>query len=131
MRIKNIAAASVTALAAIAAVLATGAPAQAATTKFCNISFEFAGNGCFYSTGDKFTVQDMRADGLRTVLEWRTTDGRSGECHDSNGANNPPTTCDYDLKENEVVVFYLENRNGATGAPSNMGQAITAWTSGR
>jgi hypothetical protein len=132
MRVKNIASASIAAAAAMAAVLATGAPAQAATTKFCSMPFERAGVGCFYSTGDKITVQDMWADGKRSVVVWATMDGKHhGECHDSNGANNPPTTCDYDVAENGVLVFHVESRSGATGKPSNQTQPITAWTSGR
>ncbi|MGW0366689.1 hypothetical protein [Streptomyces sp. NPDC002990] len=137
MRIKNIVPASMATICAMAALLATGAPAHAAdtqvtdTTQFCNLPFERAGNGCFYSDGDKFTVQDMLVDGKRSVLAWRTSYGRTGECHDSNGANNAPTTCDYDLRENETLIFQLMTREGATGADSNLGMPNTAWTSGR
>ncbi|WP_406399711.1 hypothetical protein OH805_11625 [Streptomyces sp. NBC_00879] len=132
MRVKKIAPAVIAATAALAGVLVSGTPAQAATvTKFCSMPFERAGVGCFYSTGDTITVQDMWADGLRSVVVWGSSDGKSGECHDANGANNPPTTCKYDVAENGILVFHVESRSGAKGKASNATAPITAWTSGR
>jgi hypothetical protein len=114
----------------MAALLAVGAPAHATTTKFCGPPYAFA-LGCFYSTGDYFTVQDMRADGKRAVLVWTTDYGRSGECHDANGANNPPTKCDYDLKEGHTLMFYTVIRDGAHGRDEGRSDMMTAWISGR
>ncbi|MFH8880733.1 hypothetical protein [Streptomyces californicus] len=122
--------ASVTAATALVAVLATGTPAQAKTTKFCGPPAAFT-LGCFYSEGDYFTVQDMRADGKRGVLKWQTDYGRKGECHDANGANNPPTKCDYDFKEGHTVLFQTAVRNGANGADEGLSNPMIAWISGR
>lgn len=113
------------------ALLAVGSPAQAATiTKFCNHPGAIV-PGCFYSTGDVFTVQDLRADGKRAVLKWSTDYGRSGECHDANGANNPPTKCDVDLREGRSLTFYTVIRDGADGEDEGPSLPMLAYTSGR
>ncbi|MFI1222704.1 MULTISPECIES: hypothetical protein [unclassified Streptomyces] len=130
MSARKVITASVTAAASVAAILAVGTPAQAATTKFCGPPAAFA-LGCFYSTGDDFTVQDMRADGLRAVLKWETDYGRKGECHDSNGANNPPTKCDYNFAEGHTVLFKTVLRDGANGADQGDSNPMIAWISGR
>ncbi|OPG02061.1 hypothetical protein B1R27_34270 [Streptomyces sp. GKU 895] len=128
---RRIAMAATTAVASIGALLAVGSPAQAATiTKFCNAPYSPV-PGCFYSTGDIFTVQDLRADGKRGVLIWMLDGGRHGECHDANGANNPPTKCDVDLPEGELVTFWTVIRDGADGPESWESEPMVAWTSGR
>jgi hypothetical protein len=127
---RRIVTAATTVAASVAALLAFGTPAHATTTTFCNAPYSYA-PGCFYSTGDKFTVQDLRADGMRAVLVWLTDYGRSGECHDANGANNPPTTCDEDLAEGHTVTFWTVLRNGANGADTWETEPMVAWTSGR
>ncbi|WP_328501651.1 hypothetical protein OG828_17360 [Streptomyces sp. NBC_00457] len=131
MSVRKAISASVTATASVAAILAINTPAQAAeTTVFCGPPAALA-PGCFYSTGDYFTVQDMRVDGLRAVLLWETDYGRKGECHDANGANNPPTKCDYDFKEGHTVLFKTVLRNGANGADQGDSNPMIAWISGR
>lgn len=120
----------VTATASVAAVCAISTPAHAATTKFCGPPTAFA-LGCFYSSGDDFTVQDMRVDGKRAVLKWTTDYGRKGECHDANGANNPPTKCDYNFAEGHTVLFTTVIRNGANGADEGESNPMIAWISGR
>ncbi|MGW6722102.1 hypothetical protein [Streptomyces sp. NPDC054995] len=130
MAIRKAVTASMAAAASVAAVLAVGTPSHAATTKFCGPPYAVA-LGCFYSTGDDFTVQDMRADGKRAVLKWTTDYGRSGECHDANGANNPPTKCDYNLAEGRTLLFWTVIRDGANGADEGTSDPMTAWTSGR
>ncbi|MEV5167024.1 hypothetical protein AB0K66_20685 [Streptomyces werraensis] len=128
---KKAAVAAMTAVASVGALLTFGSPAQAATiTKFCNHPGSIA-PGCFYSTGDIFTVQDLRADGKRAVLKWTTDYGRSGECHDANGANNPPTKCNVDLREGRTLTFYTVIRNGANGKDEGHSLPMLAYTSGR
>ncbi|SNX63990.1 hypothetical protein SAMN06272735_5804 [Streptomyces sp. TLI_55] len=128
---RKIAVAATTAVASMGALLAVGSPAQAGTiTEFCNHPGSLA-PGCFYSTGDVFTVQDLRVDGLRAVLKWTTDYGRSGECHDANGANNPPTRCDVDLREGRTLIFTTVLRNGADGADQGESLPTLAYTSGR
>ncbi|WP_217215347.1 hypothetical protein [Streptomyces sp. AC550_RSS872] len=114
-----------------AGLLGTASPAHAVTTEFCTQPFARAGVACFYSDGDKITVQDLWADGMRSVAMWTTSYGRSGECHDANGANNPPTVCDYDFRENSQVVIEVVRREGANGANHDITRPIIGWTSGR
>lgn len=130
MAMRKVITASVTAISSIAAVLAVSTPAHAKTTTFCGPPFAFA-LGCFYSSGDDFTVQDMRADGLRAVLKWTTDYGRQGECHDADGANNPPTKCDYNLAEGHTLVFTTSLRDGANGRDQATSKPMVAWISGR
>jgi hypothetical protein len=108
-----------------------GAPAHAATTTFCVQPFNTSGDACFYSTGDKFAVQDMRPDGMRAVVIWHTDYGRSGECHDANGAQNGWTWCDYDFAEGHTLQFVVVARDGANGANRYPSPVVYAWISGR
>jgi hypothetical protein len=108
----------------------TGA-AHAKVTEFCNIPFSKAGFACFYSDGDWFKVGDNFEDGMRAVVIWVTDYGRSGECHDADGAANGYTWCNFNLAEGHTVVFSVVSRNGANGANKNESNVVIAYTSGR
>ncbi|MFE0873538.1 hypothetical protein ACFW4X_01410 [Streptomyces smyrnaeus] len=123
--------------AAVALTLASS-PAHAATTRFCNINWGQPGAGCFYSTGDKFKVQDYVKDGRRVVLKWKLINGprkgRHGECQDKNGAGNGWTWCNYNFPEgsNYAVYFGTVARNGAHGdeIAGGDGGFVTGYVSG-
>ncbi|MFD7323084.1 hypothetical protein ACFV9D_18635 [Streptomyces sp. NPDC059875] len=83
-----------------------------------------AGKGCFSSYGDKFTLDDYKADGLRVVVEWYTDYGRSGECHWTGGADGGQGVCNYDMREDGRVNFRVAVRNGSTAANT----AATSWS---
>lgn len=71
--------------------------------------------GCFYSYGDHFTIGDYRADGYRAVVEWETDYGRTGECHDANGADNGDVDCNENLAETGSVRIRTVIRDGSDG----------------
>lgn len=106
--------------AAIAGVLATGllaAPSQAAISHCEGLyvdSLAYA-HGCFDPYGDHILATDRHADGMRAVVEWQTNYGRSGECHDANGANNGEVDCNYNMREDRLVRFRTVVRDGADG----------------
>ncbi|MGW2015688.1 hypothetical protein [Streptomyces sp. NPDC001927] len=138
--------AALAAVAGISSVLALSAPAQAAQPAETDIQVAqpadasaaadytlcatiytngtAAGRGCFSSYGDKFTMDDYKADGLRVVAEWYTDYGRSGECHYTAGADANPGVCNYDMREDGKVNFRVAVRNGADAANS----AATSWS---
>ena len=131
--------AAVTGAAAVALALTLSSPAQADTTKFCNANWGRPGAGCFYSTGDKFKVQDYVSDGWRVVLKWKLVngpqEGRTGECQDTNGSGNGWSTCNYDFPEgsNYALTFITVARNGndeGSDIPGGDGGQITAYISG-
>jgi hypothetical protein len=103
--------------AALAGTLVTSTPAHA-YTRTCT-AHQFRYDICFDGSNDAFYVADMVADGRRAVVRWNAHDGsgRSGECHDSNGALNGWTVCDYDFREgsDNYVAFIGATREGATG----------------
>lgn len=128
-----------TGIAAVALTFAMTTPAHAATTKFCNVNWGQPGAGCFYSTGDKFKVQDYVSDGRRVVLKWKLIngprEGRHGECHDKNGSGNGWTWCNYNFPEgsNCALTFVTVARNGTDSGsdiPGGNGGQITAYVSG-
>lgn len=131
MRRRMLATVTLTFVAAAGTLLGAGSPAHAATTVFCSQPANPSGDACFYSTGDKFAVQDIRKDGLRAVVIWNTDYGRSGECHDANGAQNGWTWCDYDFAEGHTLRFVVVARDGANGANQWPSNVVTAWISGR
>lgn len=75
-----------------------------------------AGTGCFVGHGDKITVDDRAADGMRVVVDWKTVNGRTGECHNAMGAGNFTVICDYNLPESDRISFRVCTRNGENGA---------------
>lgn len=83
-----------------------------------------AGRGCFSSYGDKFTMDDYKADGLRVVAEWYTDYGRSGECHHTAGADGGQGVCNYNMREDGRINFRVAVRNGASATNS----AATSWS---
>lgn len=85
---------------------------------------ERAAQGCFNSYGDHFTIADYRADGYRAVVEWRTDYGRTGECHDSNGADNGAVDCNEDLAETGNVSIRTVIRDGSDG----FNRYVTVWS---
>lgn len=113
------------------AVVGVTGPAQAAVTEFCSTPFAKAGYACFYSTGDKFSVYDNYEDGLRSVVMWVTDYGRSGECHNANGAASGRVWCNYNFKEDHIVRFIVVARNGANGKDQYPTWQVIAYTSGR
>jgi hypothetical protein len=131
MRRRMVSTMTVTFVAAAAALVGTGSAAYAATTVFCSQPANPSGDACFYSTGDKFAIQDIRPDGMRAVVIWNTDYGRSGECTDANGAQNGWVWCDYDLAEGHSLRFVVVARDGANGANQWPSPVAYAWTSGR
>ncbi|MFI6288383.1 hypothetical protein ACIBCM_27170 [Streptomyces sp. NPDC051018] len=109
------------------------APAQAAT-KTCQVD-QWRYDICFDGANDAFYVSDMYADGHRAVVEWIAMDGsgRKGECHDSNGAHNGWTVCDYDFREgtNKYVIFQGMTRNGANGKSAYFSWMYTGYITPR
>ncbi|MBZ2409043.1 hypothetical protein HX747_17500 [Streptomyces sp. L06] len=98
--------------------------------------FTFAlGNACFDATGDKFLLSDNRADGMRLVVRWVAVDGsgRSGECHDADGASNGVKVCDYNFREgkNNYVKFQAMTRKGANGKDQNISPALNGYITPR
>ncbi|MFD8419824.1 hypothetical protein [Streptomyces sp. NPDC059466] len=72
---------------------------------------DYAGLGGFQSDGDYVGVNDLDADGKSTVTRWETDYGRSGECKDTNGADNGWTSCNYDMDENHSMRYNVCLRN--------------------
>ncbi|MFB7224106.1 hypothetical protein [Streptomyces sp. NPDC056227] len=72
---------------------------------------DYAGWGAFESNGDYVGAEDLHADGKTTVTRWETNYGRSGECKDSNGADNGVTDCNYDMDEQKAVRIKVCLRN--------------------
>ncbi|MFF8941367.1 hypothetical protein ACF1A5_03620 [Streptomyces sp. NPDC014864] len=120
------------ALALTGSVVAT-TPAQA-YSKVCTVD-QNAYSICFDGDGDKFIVDDLRADGERAVVKWYAYDGsgREGECEDANGSFNGPVVCDYDFKEGRTnyVSFMGFTRKGKTGAKHNESWAYTGYITPR
>ncbi|MGW0554428.1 hypothetical protein ACWDZ6_09555 [Streptomyces sp. NPDC002926] len=61
------------------------------------------GYGYFAYDGDYIGANDFKFDGASTVTRWETDYGRSGECKDTNGAQNGVTACNYDMAESGYV----------------------------
>ncbi|MFE7899790.1 hypothetical protein ACFU3E_20135 [Streptomyces sp. NPDC057424] len=116
-------------------------------TEFCSGPMQQAGFSCFYSDGDRFSLTDNYADGLRTVLRWqlgdRTKKGtsgyiiRKGECHNTKGAGKT-IWCDYDFPEGKLngtsrylVHFKIESQDGPNGKPVFYASAPIGYVSGR
>ncbi|NBE52203.1 hypothetical protein [Streptomyces boluensis] len=123
----------------IGLLLGSSAPAQAVPggPAFC-IPPTGGYDGCFWSTGDKFGVADNAADGKRTVLIWKTSYGRSGECHDSNGTLNGYKYCDVNLWEGPhangkptIVTFSVAIRKGKNGKNESMSSPGIGYIAGR
>ncbi|UGY93577.1 hypothetical protein [Streptomyces gobiensis] len=117
-----------------AAILVMGPQAHAAAkiTEFCTQPFAPEGMGCFYSDGDRVRVADITRDGLRAVAEIRvggTNEYR--ECHDSNGADNGYTWCNFNVTENRAMSIQIVARNGANGPNKMQGVIVFGNTSGR
>lgn len=98
-----------------------GSPAQAdgSYTQYFEdvyVGETWAGRAGFKDAGDHILVSDKQADGLRAVTEWKTDYGRSGTCHDDDGADNGDIICNYDMSESAKVNFRVVLRNGANGA---------------
>lgn len=124
----NIASVAITAI----AVATIGAPqAQADPTEYCTHGFKIEGVSCFYSYGDRISVNDISPDGLRTVAEIVVDGGIRRECHDSNGAGNGLTWCDFDFPESRQFSLRTVARNGANGDNVYVGPAMFGSTSGR
>lgn len=118
---------------ALAGTIATSSPAQAAT-RTCTAD-QFRYDICFDGSNDAFYVADMVADGRRAVVRWNAHDGsgRAGECHDSNGALNGWTVCDYDFKEgsDNYVAFMGSTREGANGENKDISFLIIGYITPR
>ncbi|MFF5125915.1 hypothetical protein ACFY41_03085 [Streptomyces syringium] len=134
--------------AVLAGLLGVGAPAQANdapvarvpslanTTKTCIPWFVWPlGDVCFDSNGDKFILNDLREDGKRLVVRWVAHDGsgRSGECHDADGADNGPKICNYNFREgkNFYIEFGAMIRNGAHGRDEQPSVTLRGYVSPR
>jgi hypothetical protein len=99
-------------------------PAQAEAL-WCNEvrtpSVGLLGRGCFHSYGDIIDISDQDSDGMRAINEWMTSYGRTGECHDTDGAWNGYKACNYDMDEDGWIRFRIVIRNGATGDDAHRG----------
>lgn len=131
MKRRTVASIAFTIAATVFSVVGVTGPARAAVTEFCSTPFAKAGYACFLSTGDKFKVSDNYADGLRSVVLWVTDYGRSGECHNANGAESGWVWCNYNFKEDRIVRFLVVARDGANGADQYPTWQVIAYTSGR
>ncbi|MDH6629465.1 hypothetical protein M2271_007301 [Streptomyces sp. LBL] len=133
MSIRAIATSAATLGLVLAGSVVVASPASA-YTKTCTVD-QSAYSICFDGDGDKFIVDDLRADGERAVVKWYAYDGsgREGECADANGSNNGPVVCDYDFKEgtNNYVSFMGFTRDGNTGPKHNASWAYTGYISPR
>ena len=87
-----------------------------------------AGTGSFATYGDVIGAEDNKADGVRAVTEWKTNYGRSGECQDSDGANNGVAYCNYDFRESALIEFQVVLRNGSNG-PDELSSGWSGWES--
>ncbi|MEV1006532.1 hypothetical protein [Streptomyces sp. NPDC049881] len=84
----------------------------------------YAASACFEAYGDKITVHDLWADGYRAIGEWQTDYGRAGECHNANGADSAPVTCNYNMREDSRIRFRACTRDGLQG----IDHACSYWT---
>ncbi|MEW2578594.1 hypothetical protein [Streptomyces syringium] len=114
----------------------TDGPSVANTTKTCIPWFVWPlGDVCFDSNGDKFIINDLRKDGKRLVVRWDAHDGsgRSGECHDADGADNGPKICNYNFREghNNYIEFSAMIRNGAHGPNESISPPLRGYVSPR
>ncbi|WP_328553500.1 hypothetical protein [Streptomyces sp. NBC_00358] len=118
---------------ALAGTVVASSPAQASTRTCTATIVQY--DICFDGSNDAFYVSDTVADGRRAVASWKAYDGsgRSGECHDSDGALNGATVCDYDFKEgvNNYITFMGSTRNGANGADDDLSLLIIAYVTPR
>lgn len=80
--------------------------------------------GCFVGYGDVVTAWDIAEDGMRSVTEWYTDYGRSGECHSALGEG-WTVHCNYDMAETGRIKIRSCARNGAS-APN---WDCTSWSS--
>ncbi|MFE6696811.1 hypothetical protein [Streptomyces sp. NPDC057718] len=90
---------------------------------------------CFDADGDKFTVNDLRKDGMRAVVKWKAMDGsgRVGQCADTDGAHNGPKVCDYDFIEghNKYVAFQGFVQDGPRGKAQFLSYSYNGYISPR
>jgi hypothetical protein len=118
---------------ALAGTVVTSSPAHAGT-RTCTAG-QFRYDICFDGSNDAFYVSDMVADGRRAVVTWNAYDGsgRSGECHDSDGALNGATVCDYDFREGDgnYVAFMGSTRDGANGANQDVSFLVIGYITPR
>lgn len=122
--------------AVVAGSLIGGAPAQANTSKTCIplMTWSF-GDVCFDGNGDKFIMSDYRDDHRRIVVKWVAHDGsgRTGECHDADGAMNGAKICNYNFREgkNNYLEFVGMTRNGAHGTSANISPTLRGYITPR
>lgn len=95
----------------------------AAAYERCINTDNYRGSGCFDPVGDIIRTHDHYPDGRRVVTHWQTNYGRSGTCHNAQGAYTM-RTCNYDMAENGMVRIRVSLRDGANGTDENM----TAWS---
>ncbi|MEU3409744.1 hypothetical protein ABZ760_00425 [Streptomyces sp. NPDC006658] len=87
-----------------AAVLLVGVSASAQANGRTAYAKHGAGKGYFKTHGDKFYIQDTKADGHSAVLQWKVA-GRQGDDWDRNGANNGWTVANRDFPEGATVQY--------------------------
>ncbi|WP_409469754.1 hypothetical protein [Streptomyces sp. HC307] len=118
---------------ACAAALVTASPAQAATRTCQGDQWKY--DACFDGSNDAFYISDYVADGRRAVIKWNAYDGsgRSGECHDANGAMNGAVKCDYDFREGNgnYVAFQGMTRDGANGRDEDISFMVIGYITPR
>ncbi|MGA5361232.1 hypothetical protein [Streptomyces purpurascens] len=77
-----------------------------------------AGIVCFVPDGDRVYVWDSGADGHRTVAQLQsasTNDPKWWECHDTDGAGNGWSLCNFNMPENMMIHPQAVSREGACG----------------
>lgn len=108
------------------------ASAAAADGKYCMMNMDtyidvWLTEGCFIGYDDQVMARDIYSDGMRSVTEWYTNYGRSGECHNTHGSG-WSVYCDYDMSETGRVKFRSCARDGAS-APNYDCTAWSPWIS--
>ncbi|MEV1009420.1 hypothetical protein [Streptomyces sp. NPDC049881] len=113
-RIATLAGASTLVVGGLSAPQANAAMGETCRTVYA-ASGAAIGRGCFVGYGDDITVQDLKADGMRVVVKWQTTNLRNGTCHNAMGANNFTVICDYNFPENDYIYIRVCVRKGENG----------------
>lgn len=95
---------------------ASAAPAADGETCIANLHpvlDSWITEGCFVGYGDVVVAWDFAEDGRRSVTEWETDYGRSGECHNAKGVGKR-VDCNYDMSETGRIKIRSCARDGAS-----------------
>jgi len=120
----------------LAGILAGGAAivALAASPAYADGLIPWAENsagsrGYFQYDGDKVGTLDWAFDGQSAVTRWETDYGRSGECVDSDGAQNGVMSCNHDMAESGFIRLKVCHKNYSAGTGFTTCSAWSEWIS--